>query len=143
MPQSMVMMALGVFRFGLSQEAYQKFSRDAGYRWSKVDRLGRAPALQFAGPDAQDVTIEGTIYPHFRGGLRQVELMRLRAGTGMPCMMVDGLGWVWQQWVITKVQERKTYFLRDGAPRKIEFTLSLQSYGRDAGGLSSFIGGLF
>jgi hypothetical protein len=143
MVQSLVMMALGVFRFGVSEGAYQKFSRDAGYRWNKVERLGRAPALQFAGPDTQDVTIEGTIYPHFRGGLRQVDLMRLRAGTGVPFMMVDGLGWVWQRWAITKVQERKTFFMSDGAPRKIEFTLSLQSYGPDAGVLSSFIGDLF
>jgi hypothetical protein len=37
------------------------------------------------------------IYPHFEGGLRQVELMRLQAGTDVPFMMVDGLGWVWKK----------------------------------------------
>jgi phage protein U len=40
------------------------------------------------------------------------------------------------------VEERKSVFLRDGAPRKIEFTLSLKSYGKDNGVLSSFLGGL-
>lgn len=136
------MMALGSFRFGMSNGSYQNFARTAGYRWEKVNRIGRAPALQYGGPDTQDVTIEGVIYPHFRGGLRQMDLMRTQAETGFPMMMVDGLGWVWKQWVITRVEERKSVFLRDGAPRKIEFSITLQSYGKDGGGLASLIGGL-
>jgi phage protein U len=32
-----VMMALGLFRFGMANEAYQSFSRSAGFRWDKVD----------------------------------------------------------------------------------------------------------
>ncbi len=143
MQMGLVMMALGAFRFGMSNDAYQQFSRTVGYRWGKVNRLGRAPALQFAGLDTQDVTIEGVIYPHFKGGLRQVDLMRARAGLGVPMMMVDGMGWVWKRWVIVQFDETKSYFLKDGAPRKIEFSLKLQSYGADGGGLSSFVGGLF
>ncbi|MGR3501619.1 phage tail protein [Pseudaestuariivita sp.] len=129
MPVALVMMALGSFRFGSSNEAYQNFARTAGYRWGKVERIGAAPALQYAGLDTQEVTIEGVIYPHFRGGLRQLDLMRAVAGAGVPMMMVDGLGWVWNRWCIVSIEERKSYFLKDGAPRKIEFTITLQSYG--------------
>ena len=71
------------------------------------------------------------IYPHFKGGLRQVELMRLVAGQGQPLILVDGLGWVWERWVITGVEERKSLFMSDGAPRKIEFTMQLLAYGAD------------
>lgn len=142
MQLGMVMMALGIFRFGISSGSYQNFSRSASYRWGKVNRIGRAPALQFTGPDAETIKLDGVIYPHFKGGLRQVELMRLRAKAAKPMMMVDGLGWVWDRWVIDQVEERKGVFLRDGAPRKIEFTLSLKSYGKDNGVLSSFLGGL-
>lgn len=142
MQLGMVMMALGIFRFGISSGSYQNFSRTAAYRWGKVNRIGRAPALQFTGPDAETIKLDGVIYPHFKGGLRQVELMRLRAKAAKPMMMVDGLGWVWDRWVIDQVEERKGVFLRDGAPRKIEFTLSLKSYGKDNGVLSSFLGGL-
>ena len=131
MQLSIVMMALGGFRFGISNGAYQQFSRTASYRWNKVDRVGRAPTLHYTGEGAQEITIEGVIYPHFKGGLRQVELMRLKAGAGMPMMMVDGLGWVWKRWVITRVEERKSVFMRDGAPRKIEFSMTLQAYGED------------
>lgn len=128
---SLVMMGLGLFRFGVNRAAYQTFTRTAAFRWEKIDRVGRAPGLQFLGPDAQEITLEGVIYPHFKGGLRQVELMRSVAGLGQPFMLVDGLGWVWDRWAITEVVERKSVFLADGAPRQIDFTLSLQAYGGD------------
>ncbi|WP_238705027.1 phage tail protein [Parasedimentitalea marina] len=131
MQLGLVMMALGAFRFGMSNGGHQQLSRSAAFRWRKVNRIGRAPALQYGGPDAQEITLEGVIYPHFKGGLRQVDLMRLQATTGLPFMMVDGLGWVWQRWVIVRVEERKSYLMRDGAPRKIEFSLTLRSYGTD------------
>jgi phage protein U len=132
---SLVMMALGSFRFGVNSAGYQTFVRSAAWRWEKVDRAGRAPALQYLGPDADEITLEGVIYPHFKGGLRQVELMRLAASTGAPLILVDGLGWVWERWVITAVEERKSVFLPGGAPRKIEFTVRLRAYGADGGTL--------
>lgn len=136
MLNGLVMLALGAFRFGIGQSGYQALSRTAAYRWAKLDRLGRAPAMQFLGPDAQEITLEGVIYPHFKGGLRQMELMRLIAGTGQPQMLVDGLGFVFDLWCITSIDERKSVLMADGAPRKIEFTIALQAYGGDAfGGL--------
>lgn len=132
MQLSLVMMALGLFRFGVNNAAYQTFSRSAAYRWEKLDRAGRAPALQFLGPDAEEIQLEGVIYPHFKGGLRQVEAMRLAARRGQPFMLVDGLGWVWDRWVITGVTEKKSIFMSDGAPRQIDFSMSLRAYGSDA-----------
>lgn len=127
-----VMMKLGTFRFGMNRANYQTFTRDAAYRWAKLDRLGRKPAMQFLGPDAEEITLEGIIYPHFKGGLRQMELMRAVASTGVPMMLVDGLGFVWDRWAITRVSETKSKFLAAGEPRKIEFSIGLQAYGRDA-----------
>ncbi|MCA3448731.1 MAG: phage tail protein [Rhodobacter sp.] len=124
-------MALGTFRFGVNRASYQMFTRDAAYRWAKQDRLGRDPALQYLGPDAEEITLEGVIYPHFKGGLRQMELMRAVARQGAPMMLVDGLGFVWQRWVITRVSETKSLFLADGAPRRIEFNVTLRAYGSD------------
>jgi phage protein U len=129
---SVVMMALGAFRFGVNRANYQSFTRSASWRWEAQDRLGRNPALQFLGPGTDEIALQGVIYPHFKGGLRQVELMRLVANAGQPLILVDGLGWVWDRWVITSVEETKTLFLADGAPRKIEFSVGLKAYGSDA-----------
>lgn len=128
---SLVMMALGGFRFGINRANYQTFTRSASWRWEEQPRLGRRPALQYLGPGTEEITLEGVIYPHFKGGLRQVELMRLQASAGQPLILVDGMGWVWDRWVITGVEERKTLFMADGAPRKIEFTTTLKAYGSD------------
>jgi len=128
---SLVMMALGTFRFGLGQADYQTFARHAEYRWEQVPRVGRAPAAQFLGPGVQTVTLSGVIYPHFKGGLRQVETMRAIAGQGQPLMLTDGLGWVWDRWVVISVQDQQSYLMSDGAARRIEFTVELQSYGAD------------
>lgn len=129
---SLVMMALGAFRFGVNRANYQQFTRSAAWRWQAQQRTGRAPAMQFLGAGADEITLEGTIYPHFKGGLRQVEMMRLVAAQGQPLILVDGLGWVWERWVITAIEERKTLFMADGAPRKIEFSMQLSAYGSDA-----------
>jgi phage protein U len=129
---SVVMMALGAFRFGVNRANYQSFTRSASWRWEAQDRLGRNPALQFLGPGTDEISLQGVIYPHFKGGLRQVELMRFVANAGQPLILVDGLGWVWDRWVITSVEETKTLFLADGAPRKIEFSVGLKAYGSDA-----------
>lgn len=130
---STVMMALGAFRFGVTGGSYQSLRRVAQFRWEKLDRAGRAPALQFMGPDAEEITLEGTIHPHFKGGLRQVEFMRMAAQFGTPMMMVDGLGWIWDRWVIVNVEETKTVLMSDGAPRQIDFRILLRAYGGDRG----------
>ena len=127
-----VMMALGAFRFGITGGDYQELKRSASYRWPTQERIGRMPASQFVGPGTQTVTLSGVIYPHFKGGLRQVEAMRAIAGFGRPMMLTDGLGFVFRRWCITRVEETKSVLLVDGTPRKIDFQVTLQSYGRDA-----------
>jgi phage protein U len=129
---SLTMMALGTFRFGVNQASYQSLRRSATYRWAQASRAGRAPASQFIGPGGEEMTLDGVIYPHFKGGLRQVEGMRAVAGLGQPMMLVDGLGWVLQRWCIAGVDETRSVFLADGAPRRIDFSLRLVSYGEDA-----------
>jgi hypothetical protein len=126
-----VMMALGAFRFGVTTGSYQSLRRTAEFRWSSQDRLGRDPALQFTGPGSEEITLEGTIHPHYRGGLRQIEFMRAAARTGQPMMLVDGLGFVFRRWAITSVEETRTVLMADGAPRQIDFRITLRAYGED------------
>ncbi|MBR3371162.1 MAG: phage tail protein [Rhodobacteraceae bacterium] len=126
-----VLMGLGAFRFGVTGGSYQSLRRTAEYRWASQDRLGRDPALQFTGPGNEEITLEGTIHPHFRGGLRQIEFMRQAARTGEPMMLVDGLGFVFRRWAIMSVEETRTVLMADGAPRQIDFRISLRAYGED------------
>ena len=128
---SEIMMRMGPFKFGMNRPAYQTARRKAPYRWQKVDRIGRDPALQFTGPDTESITIEGVIYPHYTGGLKQIDTMRKFARLGTPVPIVDGEGFVWGVWAITDVEETSSVFLPGGLPRKIEFTVTVKKYGMD------------
>ncbi|GIT92407.1 tail assembly protein [Jannaschia pagri] len=125
MISSFVMMWLGAFRFGASRPSHDKIRQTSTYRWEPVDLVGRRPQLHFLGPGEETMALEGTIHPHFRGGLRQVEAMRAQAALGLPMLMGDGLGFVLGHWVIAGVEDQRSYLMADGAPRQIDFTLNL------------------
>lgn len=123
------MMKLGSFTFSLDTAVYQSDSRDSSYTWAEQARIGRNPALQFSGTGADTRKLPGVIYPTFRGGLKQVDEMRERAGRAKPLLLVDGLGNVHGYWCIVKITEKHTDFLPAGIPQKIEFTLEIKYFG--------------
>lgn len=128
---SLVMMALGDYRFGIDTAAYQSLTRTDEWRWPVAERLTREPASQYVGPGLTIVELSGVILPHFRGGLGQLPAMRAEAGKGKPLLLVDGRGEVWGEYCITRLQEVQGNHMSMGVPRRIEFTLSLQAYGED------------
>ncbi len=123
--QSMVMMAVGPYRFSLSTAAYQQLERESSWRWASVDLLGARPQQQYIGPNADTVRMSGAIYPHFRGGLGQVDQMRAAAGGGEPLTVVDGTGRNWGRWAIRSVRETQATFFSNGTPRRIDFEIEL------------------
>lgn len=135
-----VMMGLGGFRFSISTAAYQQLERTNEYRWQSQERIGRHPAMQYLGEGHTTVRLSGVIYPSFKGGIKQIDALRGRAGTGSPQFLASTYGRIFGQFVIMSVGEVQTFFLANGAPRKVEFTLEMKSYGEDGfGGL----GGIF
>lgn len=127
-----VMMKLGSdYQFALSTAAYSQLRRSCEYRWPSQDRLGRLPARQFTGPGADTIALEGVIYPHFKGGLGQIESMRKIAGKGKALRLVDSRGAHWELWCIERIEETRSVFFANGDPRRIEFNLTLGRYGEE------------
>lgn len=127
-----IMMGLGGYFFSVDTASYQTLERATDYRWASQDRLGRGPAHQFVGQGDDTITLAGVIYPHYKGGLGQVDAMRAEAAKGQPLDLVDGFGKVWGVWVIRSVRDRRSQFLGNGAPMRIEFQVELAAYGEDA-----------
>ena len=123
---SLIMMALGRYRFGIDRPSHQKLARNASYRHPSIPLVGTHPASQFTGPGDVKVQLSGVILPSFRGGLRQIDRMMADAERGTGLLMVDGMGWVGGRWVIEGISDQLAYFMRDGAPRKIDFRISLK-----------------
>ncbi len=87
--------------------------------------------MQFVGAGEESIELSGVIYPHCKGGLKQLDAMRIGASKGQPLLLVDGLGFVWGQWVITQIDEGQSFFQGNGQPLKQSFQLKLVNYGAD------------
>lgn len=129
------MARLGQYHFSLETAAFNQLHRSTEYRWARQDRISRAPAHQFLGIGEDKIELRGTIYPHFRGGLGQLSLMRAAAGDGKPLALIyafENVGQYNGLWCITSIGDERSVPIRNGAARKIEFSLCLVAYGEDA-----------
>lgn len=128
------MARLGDFVFSINTAPFQELGRSSTYDWQEVDRIGRKPARQFTGPGSDTITLQGVIYPHYRGGLGQIARMRAMAGRGEPLPFIycsERVGQYLGQWCILSINEDRSVFLSQGAPRKIQFSITLGEYGED------------
>jgi phage protein U len=125
---SRIMWMLGPFMFSRDTAAPDTLRRTTEFSWASQDRFSRGPALQYTGPGADTIDLDGTIYPHYAGGLSQVQAMRELAGLGLPQLLVDGRGVVHGKWAILRVDETGTVLAPNGTPRKVMFKVGLQRY---------------
>lgn len=123
-----VMMQLGAYQFGIRTAAYQGLNRSDEWRWPAQDRYGAEAALQFTGPGAVSMTLDGVVFPEWRGGLGQIEAMRQEAGKGRPLILVDGRGQALGMWVIESISETQGTFAAGGVARRVEFSLQLKRF---------------
>ncbi|WP_412058056.1 phage tail protein [Bartonella sp. DGB2] len=123
-----MMMALGDFRFSLRQLPYQRWARSDSYGWVEQARLGRKPVLQNPTLNATSISLEGVLYPQWRGGYGQLDAMRAMADEGKPLLLISGDGKVFGEFIIESVEEENTIFTRDGQPKRQEFTINLKEY---------------
>lgn len=130
------MARLGSFTFGIDTAAFQELQRVSAYRWQAQNRIGRKPAQQNTGQGADTINLSGVIYPHWRGGLSQIEVLRTLAANGDPLPLIyafEAIGQYCGRWCVTEIRDTRTIFFDNGAPRKIEFDIALIEYGDDAG----------
>jgi phage protein U len=121
-----MMMALGLYVFSLSTTAYQQLQRQTGWRHPSNPRVGALPARQFVGKGDDTITLSGLIVPEISGQQLSLDALRLMGDSGKAWPLVEGTGRIYGLWVIENVQQTSTLFFKDGAPRRIEFSITLQ-----------------
>lgn len=123
----MSMMALGQFTFSLSSLPYQELQHQFGWRHPTTSRVGARPARQFLGPDDEGITVNGVLLPELTGGRPSLDLIREMGDQGSSWPLIDGSdGRIHGLFIIDNLSETKSYFFKDGTPRRIEFSLSLK-----------------
>ena len=123
-----VMMQLGSYQFSVNTAAYQDLNRSTEYRWKNQERVGQHDALQYTGTGVDSITLNGVVFPAYKGGTAQVDDMRAQAGNGQPLLLVDGRGFIHGRWVIERIDEQQTVFARAGVPRRQQFSLQIRKY---------------
>lgn len=141
-----MMMALGMFVFGMHTAAYQEFQRQTNWRHASNSRVGSSPARQFLGRGDDTITLPGVLVSGLTGSQASLDVLREMANTGKAWALIEGTGRIYGLWVIESMQETRTYFFKDGAARRIEFSLTLQRIDDDrvdqVGSLAGLAGSL-
>lgn len=122
---------LGSFQFDLPNGVPQTLDRSASYRWEEQGRLLRDPGFQFIGPGAQEITLDGQLFPGFSGRQTTMETLRELAAKGEAQMLTDGLGRVYGKWAIKQIREGLGTFAPGGGARRIDFSIGLVRYVED------------
>lgn len=119
-------MALGMFVFSLRTAAYQELQRVTNWRHPSNSRVGSTPAYQFTGKGEDTITLKGEIYHELTWLRSTIDILRQMANTGKAYTLIEGTGYFYGLVIIESLDETKTYFFKDGAARKTEFTITLK-----------------
>lgn len=119
------------YYFNLDTAAFDELSRSTEFRWASQERLSRRPAQQAVGLGEEKLTLKGTIYPGFKGGLKQLDILRTIGGRLQPLTLTTGYGEVIGTWCLKTINEEQGALLHGGIPRKQGFTLEFARYGDD------------
>lgn len=119
------------YYFNLDTAAFEELTRSSEFRWASQERLARRPAQQAIGMGAERITLKGSIYPGFKGGLKQLDTLRSMGARLQPLGLTTGYGEVLGNWCLKNIEEEQSAFLQGGIPRKQSFTLEFVRYGDD------------
>ena len=120
------MLTLGLFVFQLNTLPYQSFQRQVSWRHPTNSRVGTSPASQFVGRDNDKVSLDGVLLPELTGGTVSLALLEAMADQGKAWPLIEGTGMIYGMFVVESLNTTRTVFFKDGAARKIDFTLALK-----------------
>lgn len=120
-----MLLALGLFAFGIPTLAHDELQRRAAWRHATSTRIGARDATQFIGVGEETIAITGTAYAELSDGRASLDQLRAMADNGDAWPLVDGAGRVFGAYVIQTIDEGQSVLLADGTPLKIDFTINL------------------
>lgn len=120
-----MLMSLGMFGFELGTLPYQELTRRTAWKHARSPRFGAFDASQYVGPGEDRVTLSGALLPPIAGSYSSLRDLREMGDEGEAWPLVDGEGRVLGVFTIETIDERQSYHLDNGVPRKVDFTVEL------------------
>ena len=119
------------YYFNLDTAAFDELRRQTSFRWAGQERLRRSVAQQAVGLGEEKITLKGAIYPHHKGGIKQLNVLRTIGRNLQALKLVTGYGEVLGDWCLISIEEEQSHLLAGGIPRKQGFNLEFVNYGND------------
>lgn len=120
-----MLMSLGSFVFELPKIAYDTLTQNLNWRFAKTEMFQSRQATQYLGIGEEAIELTGTAFAAAGNDYSAFDEISALAKAGDSYPLLDGTGKLWGQFFIEKLQKTNTYFLPDGTPQKIEFSLSI------------------
>ncbi|PLR40932.1 phage tail protein [Chimaeribacter californicus] len=121
-----MLMTLGMMVFKLQTLPFETMAHKATFRWPANSRVGARPAAQFLGPDAETITLTGTLMPEVTGGQPSLIALQAIAQSGCAWPLIAGNGLIYGMYVVKEISDTHSELTARGEPQKIVFTLTLQ-----------------
>lgn len=120
-----MMMALGLFVFSLDTLPYQQLRRKRAWRYASNRRVGKRSARQYAGEEDETIQLSGVLLPELTGGDLSLSVLEAMADQHTAWPLIEGTGHIYGMFTVDDIDTTRTLFFRDGAARRIEFTIGL------------------
>lgn len=121
-----MMMTWGMFVFSLGTLPYQSLQQQLSWRHPANSRVGQRAARQFLGQGEDTITLDGLLLPELTGGPLSLAGLKTLGDDGRAWPLIEGTGKIHGLFVLDSLDVTSTLFFADGAPRRIEFRMTLQ-----------------
>ena len=105
---------------------HERLRRSSRFRWPSIDRLGARANLQYTGPGADTIRIDGTRIAELDAVDGLIVSLRGAAGEGVARPLVAGDGTEYGLYALTSIEEAHSGLYGDGTPRKTAYSLEFQ-----------------
>ncbi|MFV0645188.1 MAG: phage tail protein [Sphingomonadaceae bacterium] len=122
----MVMMSLGYFLFTLQSLPFQKMAHKRDVRFANNERFGAADAWQFIGPGQEAISLSGVSAYGITSAKASSARLNSMMQDGRALPLIDGLGNLFGQYILTSFDLDKTVYQKFGQARRVAWTLELQ-----------------
>lgn len=123
-----MMMSLGGVVFHSETIVPQGLEQTLNYKWNNKQRVGRINSYQYTGVEEDVIKLTGIIYPITTHKPETLTQLKQMAEEKEPFYLINGEGYIYGDFVITSIKDRRSYFIENGAAQKIIFDLTLKKY---------------
>lgn len=113
---------------------HDRLRRTSQFRWPSIDRLHTRPGLQYTGPGADTIRVDGTRIAELGDSGALLAALRTAAETGVARPLVAGDGTEYGLYALQSIEETHSGLYGDGTPRKTGYSLAFLRAPDEPGG---------